>query len=229
MTKTALPLFFVLFVVINGQSPIHASPSGNTGVPPSSLPAFGSPETAIGEGNSLKDQDSGMRKDSGVTKDSEVTRDSGVTKDSEVTRDSGVMKALEMSKVSAEAGKVTAKDTEGRKETTSLEVNQEQARARRENKASEMSKVSAEERKASEMSKVSGVTKVSAVTKDSVVMKASATTKDSEVTKDSEMSKVLADLGNPSSAVASIDSCWKDLIPCLVQKNVFSFSCEFLA
>jgi hypothetical protein len=56
MTKTAWPLFFVLFVVINAQSLIHASPSGNLGVPPSSLPGFGNPETVMGEGNSLKDQ-----------------------------------------------------------------------------------------------------------------------------------------------------------------------------
>jgi uncharacterized protein (DUF2252 family) len=139
---------------------------------------------------------------------------SGMTKASETMRDSGVTKASAMSKDLAEAGKVTAKDTEGRKERTSSEVNQEQARVRRENKASAMSK-DLGERKASETMKDSGVMKASAKTKDLAENKASA------------MSKDLAGLLNPSSAVASIDSCRHDLISCLYAPIVFK--CEFLA
>jgi hypothetical protein len=151
---------------------------------------------------------------------------SGMTKASETMRDSGVTKASAMSKDLAEAGKVTAKDTEGSKERTSSEVNQEQARVRRENKASAMSK-DLGERKASETMRDSGVTKASATMKDSGVMKASAKTKDLAENKASAMSKDLAGLLNPSSAVASIDSCRHDLISCLYAPIVFK--CEFLA
>ena len=59
MTRTALAVFFVIFVVINAESPIHGAPRATSGIPPSSLPGFGNREISVGEGSSLQDQASG--------------------------------------------------------------------------------------------------------------------------------------------------------------------------
>jgi hypothetical protein len=59
MTRTALALFFVFFVLTDTEGPIHGTSSTTFEVTNSSFPAFGAHETSIGEENSLQDQSSG--------------------------------------------------------------------------------------------------------------------------------------------------------------------------